>query len=645
MKKTILTAALSLIICASMSAQAPTGFVTFPDMGLNGVTGGMAGEVVRVTNRADFEKYVGDDVPRTVILDADLAGAGIYDKSDRINIGSNKTIIGSGAGRQINGICLEADRKENIIIRNLSIGLGKPDGLAFRTCHHVWVDHCDLYTCDDGLLDFTIASNYLTASWNTIHDHNKVTLVNSGTGHFEDHDRERATYHHNYFFNNEQRNPRVGYGLAHVYNNVYYNIHQYCIGYHSQAKVLSENNYFGEKAPSPFNQMYWIEPWTYAYADCEERGSYFTTPLENNPKKQPTGVSFDVAQFYDYGFSLDEAVSLPMQIKYMGPQPNLEYSTILFPGNGAIDIPVGTALAWGKHDRLRGVKVYFGTDPANLELQESGNVALEPGTTYYWKVEAEYAAVSPDAPGFIDKSDVHCFTTAPLQAQRPLPADGETDARMRRHLDRASASVNEALQWHQAFDAVSYKVYLGEKSGKLKAIGSTSECRIDPGALKQGKTYYWRVDAVKADGQVVKGAEWSFSTKAVALKEGRNECEDMARSGYIFEERQPIYSNGAAAICDEDGAGSIIGIWGGKGGRYDLSLTYTDESDGQGIFVLYVNGKEIATITGDINDDKLHTVSFGPKVSLKAGDEIRIESHTVRKMGNRIDCLDIVKAK
>lgn len=640
MRRNILLAAvLSLFCCAALHAQAPIGFATYPDFGLYGTTGGMGGEVVRVSSRADFEKYVGDDVPRTVILDADLAGLGLQDKSDRILIGSNKTIIGSGAGRQIHGICLEAAEKENIILRNLSIGHGKPDGIAFRTCHHVWVDHCDLYSCDDGLLDLTIASSYMTASWNTIHDHNKVTLVNSGTGHFEDHDRERATYHHNLFYNNEQRNPRVGYGLAHVYNNAYFNIHQYCIGYHSRAKVLSENNYFAANAGSPFNQMYWIEPWTYAYADCEDRGSYFGAPLEQTAKKLPTGRSFPVGDYYGYEFSLDPAASMPELITKMGPQPELEYRTILYPGNGAIDIPADTKLMWGGHDKLQGVKVFLGTDPAGLQEYPDGNVALEPGRTYYWRVEADYGDVK-------DNSPLHCFTTAPAQAHRPLPADGEKDARLRRAVNRLQPSVNEPLQWRQAFDAVRYDVYLGEAPNRLRSIGSTSECSLDPGMLKQNKTYYWRVDAVKADGQVVKGEVWDFAGKIVTLVEGRNECENMARSGYIYEEVQSgVASANLVAICDESGAGSIIGIWGGKSGRYQIALNYVDESDGQGVFMLFVNGREAGTITGDLNDDKYHLVAYPNTVSLKAGDEIRIEMLTHRKMGNRADYLEITKAK
>ena len=113
-----------------------------------------------------------------------------------------------------------------------------------------------------------------------------------------------------------------------------------------------------------------------------------------------------------------------------------------------------------------------------------------------------------------------------------------------------------------------------------------------------------------------------------------------------FEEVQAgVASADKVAICDESGAGTIIGIWGGARGRYDIALNYVDESDGQGIFVLFVNNRQVDTITGDLNDDQYHLTPFRGPVSLKPGDEIRLEMLTHRKMGNRADYLEITKAK
>ena len=51
------------------------GFANYNDM-RNGITGGYGGEVVRVSNREDFTRYVGDNTPRVVILEGRLKGTG-----------------------------------------------------------------------------------------------------------------------------------------------------------------------------------------------------------------------------------------------------------------------------------------------------------------------------------------------------------------------------------------------------------------------------------------------------------------------------------------------------------------------------------------------------------------------------------------
>ena len=96
------------------------GFANYNDM-RNGITGGYGGEVVRVSNREDFTRYVGDNTPRVVILEGRLEGTGINRKKDIISVGSNKTIIGAGSGATLYGIGLDINTKENIIIRNLII--------------------------------------------------------------------------------------------------------------------------------------------------------------------------------------------------------------------------------------------------------------------------------------------------------------------------------------------------------------------------------------------------------------------------------------------------------------------------------------------------------------------------------------------
>ena len=188
MKKLMRVLAVVLMLPAITMAQGngPVGFVNYADMGSFGITGGGSGQVVHVSTRADFEKYVSGSTPYVIILDADITGGGMQDLTDELNVGSNKTIIGAGSGKALNGICLNMSNQSNVIIRNITLTKGRTDGIAMRTCHHVWIDHCDLSNSYDGLLDFTVASNYMTVSWTKLHHHDKTSITNSGTGHFED---------------------------------------------------------------------------------------------------------------------------------------------------------------------------------------------------------------------------------------------------------------------------------------------------------------------------------------------------------------------------------------------------------------------------------------------------------------------------
>lgn len=59
-----------------------------------------------------------------------------------------------------------------------------------------------------------------------------------------DTDKLRTTFHHNYFNGTYQRNPRVRFGIVHVYNNYYTNNSIYSIASCENAKILVEDNYF-----------------------------------------------------------------------------------------------------------------------------------------------------------------------------------------------------------------------------------------------------------------------------------------------------------------------------------------------------------------------------------------------------------------
>ena len=112
----------------------------------------------------------------------------------------------------------------NVIIRNLTFRNATDDSINVQMfSHHVWIDHNDLAQGYDGLIDIKRGSSYVTVSWNHTHHHTKNMLLGHDDGNgAQDIGRLKVTYHHNWFDQTPQRNPRVRFGEpVHVYNNYY----------------------------------------------------------------------------------------------------------------------------------------------------------------------------------------------------------------------------------------------------------------------------------------------------------------------------------------------------------------------------------------------------------------------------------------
>lgn len=618
--KTIIILCMNVLLgLTALAANGPVGFVNVYDLGQFGITGGAAGKIVHVSNRADFDKFAGSSAPCVIVVDNDLTGGGVNDLQDEVSVGSNKTIIGSGSGKKLNGICLNIVGQKNIIIRNIILTKGRTDGLSFRNCHHVWIDHCDLSNSYDGLLDFTLGSDYMTVSWTKLHDHNKVSIVNSGTCHYEDYGKEHVTYAHCWFANNVQRNPRIGYGKAHVYNCYWTDISSYCIGVHSQGEVLSEYNYFTNTANTAFENQY---SKTLPYCGyITDNGSILDG---NSPKAASsyayTGINYSPKEWYDFEFDQTGVSSVPNDIKNgVGPKADLEFEPILNPGNGAIGVTCDIQLSWQvASDRVENTKVYFGLDKDNLLETDARTLKMLPETTYYWKVVATVGGKEYSSP-------IYHFTTAKEAVSQPYPANGQIDPWLRTPSSQYEFCTDMPLKWHKGFDAKSYRVYLSESPTlESPATFETVETMLVPGRLTLGKTYYWRVDAVRADGSVATGETWSFSTPLMTVKSGKNELEKMYLSGITFTESNRTYSGGARTVGDQ-GPGAMVGIWNGEAGRYAINTAYYNETLGENTFGISINGKLVDKWYSSTASDGLAVHKTRRTQILNPGDEIRVE--------------------
>ena len=233
----------------------PTGLVGWATQG-GGTTGGAGGSTTTVSSLADLTNAVEGDAAATVRVN------GRFSCSEDVRVGSNKTILGVGSGSGLNGCGLNIRDVSNVIVRNMNIsnvraGNGNGDAIHIDHSTRLWIDHNDLSSNTtsgtdfyDGLVDITHGADFITVSWNRLHDHIKCSLVgHSDSNASEDTGHLRVTYHHNMFSNCAQRNPRVRFGNpVHVFNNYYVNTitfdYSYSIATTENAGVLVEGNYF-----------------------------------------------------------------------------------------------------------------------------------------------------------------------------------------------------------------------------------------------------------------------------------------------------------------------------------------------------------------------------------------------------------------
>ncbi|WP_437808843.1 pectate lyase family protein [Sorangium sp. So ce1078] len=241
------------------------GFAAHSADGLDTTTGGAGGEVVTVTSYAELAAAVGDHTPRVIRVSGTIAGPGDVEMLD---VGSNKTIIGLGTSATIDGfgfdingwtpdlvaahgVTCDPDKASlfthvsNVIIRNLTFTSSTDDSINVQCySHHVWVDHNTFYKSYDGSVDVKRGSDWVTISWNHFVETDKTMLLGHDDSNGpQDTGRLHVTYHHNWLDHTVQRNPRVRFGQAHVFNNFANELGDYFIGLGTGASVHAEGNY------------------------------------------------------------------------------------------------------------------------------------------------------------------------------------------------------------------------------------------------------------------------------------------------------------------------------------------------------------------------------------------------------------------
>lgn len=330
----IILATLLPLLYMGIEGQEPEMYKVAGFATVNGnTTGGAGGDTVWVSTGNDLQDAINDKgtSPRVIMVNGiiNLENSEGLSKIDVKDV-EDLTIRGAGEGAEFNGIGLKVRRASNIIIRNLRVHhvlSGEKDCIGIEgPADHIWVDHCELYNefdgvekdYYDGLLDAKADCEYLTYSWNHLHDSWKTALAGSSEG--DSYDR-KLTMHHNYISNCNSRIPLFRGGTGHFFNNYYVDIASTAINSRINACVRIENNYFKNTN----------NPWVSAYSDILGGGEVSGNILDNSPfvysddtHELPQCIA-DIP--YEYASILHEASLIPDLLMQYAGTGNLDIST------------------------------------------------------------------------------------------------------------------------------------------------------------------------------------------------------------------------------------------------------------------------------------------------------------------------------
>ncbi|KAK7357824.1 hypothetical protein VNO80_17121 [Phaseolus coccineus] len=238
--------------------------------------GGKGGQIYVVTDSSDrdpanpvpgtLRHAVIQDEPLWIVFAADMT----INLKHELIFNSFKTVDGRGANVHVTGHgCITLQYVSDVIIHNIHVhhctpsgntniraspthvgwrGRSDGDGISIFSSRKIWIDHCSLSYCTDGLIDAIMGSTAITISNNHFAHHDEVMLL----GHNDKYSPDRGmqvTIAFNHFGEGlVQRMPRCRLGYIHVVNNDFTQWEMYAIGGSANPTINSQGNRY--TAPS-----------------------------------------------------------------------------------------------------------------------------------------------------------------------------------------------------------------------------------------------------------------------------------------------------------------------------------------------------------------------------------------------------------
>ncbi|KAJ0970204.1 hypothetical protein J5N97_023081 [Dioscorea zingiberensis] len=238
--------------------------------------GGKGGNLYVVTDSSDSDpvnprpgtlRYAAiQDDPLWITFSADMT----IRLSEELLVNSFKTIDGRGADVHIaGGACITLQYVSNVIIHNINIhhcvSAGNAnirsspthfgyrtrsdgDGISIYGARKIWIDHCSLSNCADGLIDAIMGSTGITISNNYFSHHDDVMLLGHSDDYLPDSEMQVTIAFNRFGEELVQRMPRCRRGYIHIVNNDFTQWEMYAIGGSANPTINSQGNRY--TAPS-----------------------------------------------------------------------------------------------------------------------------------------------------------------------------------------------------------------------------------------------------------------------------------------------------------------------------------------------------------------------------------------------------------
>ncbi|KAK4481028.1 hypothetical protein RD792_011897 [Penstemon davidsonii] len=167
---------------------------------------------------------------------------------------------------------------------------------------HIWIDRCSLSDYDDGLIDITRASTYVTVSRCYFTNHNKTMLIGGDASNTSDRCM-RVTIHHCFFDGTRQRHPRVRFGRVHLYNNYTRDWGIYAVCASVESQIYSQCNIY-EAGQKKVAIKYYTEKAADRAEECtgcvKSEGDLFVTGTEAGLMPLPSeSCVFNPGDYYE----------------------------------------------------------------------------------------------------------------------------------------------------------------------------------------------------------------------------------------------------------------------------------------------------------------------------------------------------------